>query len=132
VSVEDEDEEVSVTELLRRQGVGDDDFRVVIGATSMEYDEAKETINRSRHGYSLESARVFLQELTLALIPSKYKKITFYERREGQEVRHVHYTVDDSNHVVRFVTTMRPGEVVRVISYRRASSEDVKALETFW
>jgi uncharacterized DUF497 family protein len=40
---------------------------------------------------------------------------------ENGEVRHMHMGVDDGGKVVLMVTTMRPNETVRVISYRRAS-----------
>jgi uncharacterized DUF497 family protein len=33
-------------------------------------------------------------------------------------------TLDDDGHVLFFVTTMRPGETVRVISLRRASDTE--------
>ena len=41
------------------------DFRVVFGNTSIDYDGAKEEINRKKHGYSLESAAYFLRRLIL-------------------------------------------------------------------
>ena len=41
----------------------------------------------------------------------------------------MHMGIDDTERVVMFVTTMRPNEIVRIISYRRASSEE---RETFF
>ena len=38
----------------------DSDFRIIIGRTTIDYDWAKEEINRKKHGYSLESAVHFL------------------------------------------------------------------------
>jgi uncharacterized DUF497 family protein len=43
---------------------------------------------------------------------------------ENSEVRHNHMTLDDEGHVVFFVTTMRSGETVRVISLRRADETE--------
>ena len=42
----------------------------------------------------------------------------------------MHMTLDDGKNVVLMVTTMRPGEVVRVISYRRAC--DSERLQYYW
>jgi uncharacterized DUF497 family protein len=125
---ESEEDEVDLDRLWRNHGVDRDTFRVTLGTTSIEYDSEKEMVNRRKHGYSLESARVFLEELALFFIPSKRKKATFYEQRVDGEVRHIHFSIDDESNVVRFVTTMRPGEVVRVISYRRATKKEVTFL----
>jgi len=43
---------------------------------------------------------------------------------EEGEVRHMHMSVDDCGKVVLMVTTMRPDESIRVISFRRASSSE--------
>ncbi len=43
---------------------------------------------------------------------------------EKGELRHMHMSVDDHSDVVFMVTTMRPDETVRVISFRRASEEE--------
>ena len=43
---------------------------------------------------------------------------------EMGEVRHMHLSVDDNSHVVLMVTTMRPNEFVRVISFRRAKTNE--------
>ena len=42
---------------------------------------------------------------------------------ENGEVRHNHMSIDDCGYVVLMVTTMRPGETVRVISFRRVYEE---------
>ena len=100
----------------------DSDFRIVIGSTGIDYDLNKEAINRQKHGYSLESAVYFLQRLALP-IPSPLFMTTEPFEEKG-EVRYNHMTTDNDGHVVFFVTTMRPGETVRVISLRRASDEE--------
>ena len=43
---------------------------------------------------------------------------------ENGEVRHQHLGVDDSGKIVFMVTTMRPDETVRLISFRRASPNE--------
>jgi uncharacterized DUF497 family protein len=101
------------------------DFRIVIGSTVIDYDPHKETINRQNHGYSLESAVHLLQRLALPIPSPPFMTTAPFE--EKGEVRHNHMTKDDDGHVVFFVTTMRPGETVRIISLRRASDEE-KAL----
>lgn len=98
------------------------DFRVVIGSTQIDYDLNKEEINRKKHGYSLESAVLFLQRLILP-IPSPLFMSTAPFEQNG-EIRHNHMTQDEEGLVVFFVTTMRPGETVRVISLRRASKTE--------
>ena len=100
----------------------DTEFRVVIGRTRIDYDFAKEESNRKKHGYSLVSAVHFLERLILP-IPSPLFMTTdpFLEKTE---IRHNHMTLDDTGHVVFFVTTMRPNETVRVISLRKASDTE--------
>jgi len=98
------------------------DFRIVIGSTTIDYDQNKETINREKHGYSLASAVHFLQRIILPIpIPLLITTDPFEEKGE---IRHNHMTKDDDGHVVFFVTTMRPSETVRVISLRRASKNE--------
>ncbi len=98
------------------------DFRVVIGSTCIDYDPNKEESNRKKHGYSLESAVHFLQRLVLPISSPLFMTTDPFE--ENGEIRHNHMTLDDQGHVVLFVTTMRPGETVRVISVRRASETE--------
>jgi uncharacterized DUF497 family protein len=100
------------------------DFRVVIGNTSIDYDDTKEEINRKKHGYSLESAAYLLRRLVLP-IPSPFFITTDPFQANG-EMRHNHMTLDDEGNIVFFATTMRPGETVRVISLRRASNAERK------
>ncbi|MBT9611741.1 MAG: BrnT family toxin [Burkholderiales bacterium] len=97
------------------------DFRVVIGSTGIAYDPNKEEINRTKHGYSLESAVHLLQRLVFPVPSPLFMTTEPFE--ENGEVRHNHMTLDDG-HVLFFVTTMRPGETVRVISLRRASDTE--------
>jgi len=98
------------------------DFRIVIGRSSIEYDHGKEAINRQKHGYSLESAVHYLRRLILP-IPSPFFMTSDPSIEKG-ETRHSHMTLDDDGFVVFLVTTMRPGETVRVISLRRASDNE--------
>ena len=117
---------VDSEELWRRQGVDPWEFRVTFGTTRIEFDENKEMINRRKQGYSLESAVAFLKDLAFPFGGLKRPMVTSDAFREDNEVRHMHMTVDDSSHVVLMVTTMRPNETVRVISYRRASKSEAE------
>lgn len=99
------------------------EFRVVFGRTCIDYDETKEYSNRERHGYSLESA-VSLLERMLLPIGAPPPCMTSDGFLEQGEVRHMHMGVDDCNRVVLMVTTMRPDETVRIISFRRASTQE--------
>lgn len=108
-------------------GIPAHEFRVVFGGTKIDYDLDKEKENRKNHGYSLESAVHILKRL---VFPSLSPRPHFYidVSRKG-EIRHKHLTVDDSDNVVVMVTTMRPEETVRVISFRRASEDERKEFE---
>jgi uncharacterized DUF497 family protein len=46
---------------------------------------------------------------------------------EQGDVRHVHKSVDEWGNVVLMVTTIRPDETVRVISYRRAKRKSANS-----
>jgi uncharacterized DUF497 family protein len=109
-------------EIIDKLGIRRFDFRLIIGRTSIDYDRDKEDENRKKHGYSLESA-VFLLERVLLQHYSK-PFITSDPFKENNEIRHMHMGVDDSDYVVLMVTTMRPNETVRVISFRRASEKE--------
>lgn len=104
-----------------RLGIPEYEFRVVIGTTSIDYDPAKEDENIRKHGYSLESAAHLLHRLVFPFGESQPHRWTDGFLENG-EVRHMHLSVDDGGKVVLMVTTMRPNETVRVISFRRASS----------
>jgi uncharacterized DUF497 family protein len=112
-----------MSDVPSKLGVPDWEFRVVIGTTTIDYDPDKEEINRIKHGYSLESAVQQLERMILPLgaPPPCMTSDGFFE---GGEVRHMHMGVDDSGKVIHMVTTIRPAETVRVISYRRASPEE--------
>lgn len=98
------------------------DFRLIFGRTGIDYDPEKEEENRKKHGYSLESAVHFFEGMLLPL--KRPLVLTRGPIERGGETRFEHMAVDTSGHVVLFVTTMRPGETVRVISMRRASEKE--------
>jgi uncharacterized DUF497 family protein len=104
-------------------GIPKYEFRVIFGGTTVDYDPEKEDINRKKHGYSLESAVHLLERIVLPVEPNKPHAVSDAFEENG-EVRHMHMSVDDSGKVVHMVTTMRPKETVRVISFRRASDEE--------
>ena len=114
---------VSSHDIAARMGIAAWDFRVVFGRTRIDYDPEKEGINRDKHHYSLQSAVPLLERIVFAFgkfVPC----ITSDGFMKGGEARHMHMTLDDAENVVLMVTTMRPDEVVRIISYRRASEEE--------
>jgi len=111
-----------MSEIPERLGIPDWEFRVVIGRTRVDYDTEKEYANREKHGYSLESAVSLLESIVSPF--SGPPHITSEGFLEAGEVRHMHMAVDDCGRVVLLVTTMRPEETVRAISFRRASETE--------
>lgn len=112
-----------MNDIFKKLGIPEWEFRVVFGRTKIDYDANKEHLNRTKHGYSLESAVEQLERMILP-IGAPPPRMTSDGFLEGGEVRHMHMGVDDSGKVILMVTTMRPGETVRIISYRRASVEE--------
>ncbi len=104
-------------------GIPDYEFRVVFGGTTLDYDWDKEESNRKKHGYSLLSGVHLLERFLLPTGNTLPYAVTDAFVENG-EIRHMHLSVDDSEKVVLMVTTMRPNEVVRVISFRRASEQE--------
>ncbi|EAT14668.1 BrnT family toxin [Desulfuromonas acetoxidans] len=105
------------------------DFRVIIGSTTIDFDPEKEEKNRKTHKYSLLSAVYFLERVILPVPQPPY--ISRVALSNKDEIRHEHMTVDSEGNVVFFVSTMREKETVRVISLRRASSEERKVFKYF-
>lgn len=112
-----------MSDIPNKLGIPEWEFRVIIGSTQIDYDPDKEESNRKKHGYSLESA---VEQLEHLIFPGGETRPYMVSDgfQEGGEVRHMHMGIDDAGKVVLFVTTMRPNETVRIISYRCASSED--------
>jgi uncharacterized DUF497 family protein len=109
-------------DIPEKLGIHATDFRLVFGRSKIDYDHQKEVLNRKKHGYSLESAVYILQNWLLPIRSHPF--ITSDPVVKGGEIRHQHIGVDEENNVVFIVTTMRPDETVRVISFRRASEEE--------
>jgi uncharacterized DUF497 family protein len=108
----------------KKLGIPEYGFRLIIGRTRIEYDENKEMSNRKNHGYSLESAVHYFEQL---LFPIEHPPfMTSDAFIENGEIRHMHMGLDDSGNVVLFVTTMRDNETVRIISFRRARESECK------
>ena len=106
-----------------RLGIPEHEFRLIFGRTKIDYDRNKEECNRKKHGYSLESAAQLFERMLLPTRTAPPFCISDGFMEKG-EVRHIHMSVDDSGKVIVMVTTMRPDETVRIISYRRASTEE--------
>ncbi len=104
-------------------GIPKHEFRVVFGRTKIEFDPNKEEGNRIKHGYSLESA-VYLLNGLLSLTGNSKPYLVSDGFLENGETRHMHMSADDSGNVVLMVTTMRPDEAVRIISFRRANENE--------
>lgn len=106
----------------KKLGIKETDFRLVIGSSNIDYDYDKEELNRKKHGYSLESAVYLLERWLLPIGGPPF--ITHDPIEVNGEIRHQHLGLDDDGKVVFMVTTMRPNETVRIISFRRASEEE--------
>ena len=98
-----------------------DEFRVVIGRSTIDFDPDKEDENRAKHKYSLASAIDIFEKL---LLPFSSPPICTRDASTQAERRHEHLSVDSEGKVVFIVTTMRPDETIRVISLRRASQDE--------
>ncbi len=111
-----------------RLDIPDYEFRLVLGRTKIDYDPSKESSNRKNHKYSLESAVYLLKRILLetATCSTDNRKpyIMSDSFIENSEVRHMHMSVDDNGYVVLMVTTMRPDETVRIISFRKANKRE--------
>lgn len=108
-------------EILKKLRIKAEDFRLVFGRSKIDYDESKEVINRKNHKYSLESAVYFIERW---LLPIESQPFITRKVQKSDEIRHEHMGMDDESNIVFIITTMRPDETVRVISFRRASEEE--------
>jgi len=103
-------------------GVKEHEFRLVFGCSRIEYDPAKESINRQKHQYSLESAVLLLERMLLS--PWNGSQHVMREIVENGEPRQEHMCLGDAGEVLFMVTTMRTAEVVRIISLRKAHENE--------
>ena len=103
--------------------IPEQEFRLVIGGTKVDYDLNKEKANQMSHGYSLGSAAFLVRRIIMPAAPRVPHMVSDAFDENG-EVRHMHTTVDDCGDEVLIVTTLRPDETVRVISLRRASRKE--------
>jgi uncharacterized DUF497 family protein len=103
--------------------IADQEFRLVFGRSKIDFDPNKEEENKRRHRYSLESA-VYLLERIIMPGHAKVPHVVSDGFEEKGEVRHMHMSADEWGNVVLMVTTMRPDETVRVISFRRAEKKE--------
>jgi len=104
--------------------IPDDEFRLILGTTKIEYGDDKNDINIREKKYSLESAAYFFERLLLNT--SKVPFITSDASTKYNEKRHMHMSIGDSGEVVFFVTTMRNEETIRIISFRKADKNERK------
>jgi uncharacterized DUF497 family protein len=104
-------------------GIADHEFRLVFGRTKIDFDLNKEEENIRRHRYSLKGAVCLLSRIILPW-GAKVPHMVSDGFEEKGEVRHVHMSVDEWGKVVLMVTTMRPDETVRVISFRRTKKKE--------
>ena len=110
-------------------GIQEHQFRLIPGTTRIDYDRTKEEINRAKHGYSLASAAYLLQRCLLP-IPQPPLVRRFLVR--NGECRHECVTLDDDGHTLLFfVFTMRPTEIVRIISCRKANESEIEIYKHF-
>ncbi len=109
-------------DIPRRLGIKETDFRLVIGRSQIDYDTSKEETNLKTHGRSLKESLPILQD---GILPISSKPFISHEPTERNgEIRHQHMGLDNKGKIVFFVTTMRPDETVRIISFRRASKKE--------
>lgn len=108
--------------MLRRLCIEETDFRLVFGRSQIDYDASKEKANLKAHGRSLKEALPILENFIFPI--NKKPFITHEPTERNGEIRHQHMGLDNEGMVVFFVTTMRPDETVRVISFRRASRKE--------
>jgi uncharacterized DUF497 family protein len=98
---------------------GPNDFRIIFGTTKIEYDLDKEDYNRKEHKYSLTCAVDILTDA----VTFQHPFITIDRVMEEGEIRHIHLA-EYNGRIVLFVTTMRAGETIRVISMRDADPKE--------
>lgn len=120
-------------DIPKKLGINETDFRLVFGSSKVDYDPDKDQENIQEHEYSLKDAVPILTKWLLppiTLSPTPF--ITYSPIEKNDEIRHQHMGLDEKGKVVFMVTTMRPNETVRIISFRCASrnERDIFYLET--
>lgn len=106
---------------MKKTPWGDSEFRLIVGRSTIAFDPAKDVRNLILQRKSLTEAGRILQ---CELFGTGRAPLITRDAKSSSEVRHEHMGVGSDGKIVFFVTTMRPDEVVRVISLRRASLKE--------
>ena len=103
-------------------GIQEHEFRIILGRTQIQFDPLKEVLNRKKHHYSLQSAANILERYALLGRPVlAYRDLS---PRSGEYRYEMLSSGDKGNEILFFVVTMRPDELIRIISLRQASEHE--------
>ena len=103
--------------------IKESDFRLVIGSSTVEYDPNKNEVNKSKHGYALDEAIAIFERILLPIFPTPPFVVKDSIEVNG-ELRSNVMTIDKQGKVILIALTMRTGETTRIISMRRASTQE--------
>jgi len=113
------------TDIPKKLGIDETDFRLVIGSSTVDYDLGKNEINKLKHGYSFEEAIAIFEKVILPISSSPPIAVKDSIEKNG-EIRSNIITLDKHGRVVVIALTMRPSETVRIISMRSSSQKERK------
>lgn len=108
---------------IPKKKIKETDFRLVIGSSTVDYDPNKNEINKSKHGYSFDEAIAIFERILLPIPPTPPFMVKDSIEVNG-ELRSNVMTIDKQGKVILIALTMRPGETTRIISMRRASTQE--------
>ena len=110
-------------DIPKKLNIKETDFRLVIGSSTVDYDPNKNEINKSNHGYSFDEAIAIFERILLPIPPIPPFMVKDSIEVNG-ELRSNVMTIDKQGKVILIALTMRPGETARIISMRRASTQE--------
>jgi uncharacterized DUF497 family protein len=110
-------------DIPKKLHIKESDFRLIIGSSTVDYDPNKNKANKSKHGYAFDEAITIFERILLPIFPAPPFVVKDSIDVNG-ELRSNVMTIDKQGKVILIALTMRPGETTRIISMRRASTQE--------
>ena len=114
-------------DFLKLLGLEHNDFCVILGTTTFDFDANNEKSNKDKHGYSLQDAVCLFEQW---ILPAPSTSFITETAEQNGAIKHQHIGIDNNGTVVFIVTEMQPDETVRILSFREATETEQERFQS--